>query len=445
MSDTIANGSDLSKQNPWPGLRAFGESDRDFFFGRERETAELLGLVQRSPVVVLYGQSGLGKTSLLQAGLFPRLKELNFLPFRVRLDHADNAPPLARQITLAVAAELDRAQIKGPRPSDGETLWEYFHRVDVDFWGPRNRLLTPVIVLDQFEEIFTLGHHSEISSARVAEFQKELEAQLEHRPPDAVRERLDAHPDEALRYDLKKQGVKFVITLREDFLPDLDPWRQRMPSLLPNRFRLEPMTGDQALEVVQRGGRDLVDEVVARDIVDFVSASQRKRSASALEEREVEPALLSVVCDALNLSRIEHGNARITADLLTAKREEIIQDFYERTFQGVDPRVRDWVEDRLLTSSGYRDRAALDDALRLGLPESDFDLLVNRRILHREERDGVIWLELTHDLLTDPAARSASRRKPRPSAKKPPPNAKRRSEANSAGRSWWSRSAACCW
>jgi tetratricopeptide (TPR) repeat protein len=413
MSDTIANGTDLTKQNPWPGLRAFGESDRDFFFGRERETAELLGLVQRSPVVVLYGQSGLGKTSLLQAGLFPRLKELNFLPFRVRLDHADNAPPLARQITLAVAAELDRAQIKGPRPSDGETLWEYFHRVDVDFWGPRNRLLTPVIVLDQFEEIFTLGHHSEISSARVAEFQKELEGQLEHRPPDAVRERLDAHPDEALRYDLKKQGVKFVITLREDFLPDLDPWRQRMPSLLPNRFRLEPMTGDQALEVVQRGGRDLVDEVVARDIVDFVSASQRKRSASALEEREVEPALLSVVCDALNLSRIEHGNARITADLLTAKREEIIQDFYERTFQGIDPGVRDWVEDRLLTSSGYRDRAALDDALRLGLPESDFDLLVNRRILHREERDGVIWLELTHDLLTDPAARSRAVREQR--------------------------------
>jgi tetratricopeptide (TPR) repeat protein len=413
MSAPIDTASELTKQNPWPGLRAFGENDRDFFFGRGRETLELLALVQRSPVVVLYGQSGLGKTSLLQAGLFPRLKELNFLPFRVRFDHGDDAPPLARQITLAVAAEFDRAQIKGPRPADGETLWEYFHRVDVDFWGPRNRLLTPVIVLDQFEEIFTLGHRSEKSSARAAEFQKELEAQLEHRPPDAVRERLEAHPDEALRYDLKKQAVKFVITLREDFLPDLDPWRDRMPSLLPNRFRLERMTGEQALDVILCGGGDLVDLAVARDIVDFVSASRRKRSARSLEEREVEPALLSVVCDALNLSRIEHGNARITADLLTAKREEIIQDFYERTFQGVDPRVRDWVEDRLLTSSGYRDRAALDDATQLGLPESDFDLLVNRRILHREERDGVIWLELTHDLLSDPAARSRAVREQR--------------------------------
>ena len=91
----------------------------------------------------------------------------------------------------------------------------------------------------------------------MAEFQKELESLLEHRPPDAVRERLEANPDEALRYDLKKQSVKFVITLREDFLADLDPWRERMPSLLPNRFRLERMTGQQALEVVQRGGSDL--------------------------------------------------------------------------------------------------------------------------------------------------------------------------------------------
>ena len=413
MSPAAIIPSELSKQNPWPGLRAFGENDRDFFFGREREAAELFGLVQRSSVVVLYGQSGLGKTSLLQAGLFPRLKTLDFFPVRVRFDHGDDAPPLAQQITAAVAEELDRLQITGPRAAPSETLWEYFHRRDVDFWGPRNRLLTPVVVLDQFEEIFTLGHRSEKSNARVTEFQKELESLLEHRPPDVVRERLEANPDDALRYDLKKQGVKFVITLREDFLADLDPWRERMPSLLPNRFRLERMTGGQALEVVQRAGSDVVDPSVARDIVDFVSTSRLKRSLSALEQRDVDPALLSVVCDGLNYSRISRGQARITADLLTAEREEIMKDFYERTFEGIDPRVRDWVEDRLLTSSGYRDRAALDDAKKLGLPEADFDVLVNRRLLHREERAGVIWLELTHDSLTDPASRSRAVREQR--------------------------------
>ena len=133
MNPATPNLADLSPQNPWPGLRAFTENDQEFFFGRERETADLLDLVQRSPVVVLYGQSGLGKTSLLQAGLFPGLKRLDFLPIHWRFDHSDSAPPLADQIKIAFSSELERANIKGPLPSPGDTLWEYFHRNDVDF------------------------------------------------------------------------------------------------------------------------------------------------------------------------------------------------------------------------------------------------------------------------------------------------------------------------
>src|ERR1700674_3369825 len=109
MNAVMLNPAELSSQNPWPGLRAFTESDRDFFFGREREAAELLGIVKRAPVVVLYGQSGLGKTSLLQAGLFPELKRLDFLPLRLRLDHGEDAPPLAQQILRALTSGLSRA------------------------------------------------------------------------------------------------------------------------------------------------------------------------------------------------------------------------------------------------------------------------------------------------------------------------------------------------
>ncbi|MGA7783445.1 MAG: hypothetical protein WB997_02265, partial [Candidatus Acidiferrales bacterium] len=431
MNPATPNLADLSPQNPWPGLRAFTENDQEFFFGRERETADLLDLVQRSPVVVLYGQSGLGKTSLLQAGLFPGLKRLDFLPIHWRFDHSDSAPPLADQIKIAFSSELERANIKGPLPSPGDTLWEYFHRNDVDFWGPRNRLITPVIVLDQFEEVFTLGQRTEETSRRVADFSAELEALLEHRPPEAVRERLEAHPDEAQQYNLRRQAVKFVIALREDFLADLDPWRVRMPSLLPNRFRLEPMTGAQALDVVQRAGSALTEPAIAREIVDFVSTSRRRQAARAMEQRDVEPAILSVVCDELNRRRAKLGQSKITADLLSGEREGIIRSFYERAFDGVDPRVRNWVEDELLTASGYRDRAALEDALRQGLPEADFDQLVNHRILHREERSGVVWLELTHDLLTDPASESRSLREQRrqaEAAKKQAEDAKKQKE-----------------
>jgi tetratricopeptide (TPR) repeat protein len=403
----------LSAQSPWPGLRPFNEDDRSFFFGRERETAELHALVQRSVVVVVYGQSGLGKTSLLQAGLFHHLRDVSLLPFRLRIDHGDAAPSASTQIKAALTAALDAAGVQGPRPGPDETLWEYFHRHDVDLWGARNRLIRPVIAFDQFEEIFTLGQRSEKAIARVAGLAADLESLLEHRAPDSVRARLEQRPEDGLKFDFQQEGVKFIISLREDFLAQLDTWRVRMPSLLPNRFRLERMTGGQALDVVQRAGGALVDPAVAKEVVDFVSRSQRRAQTGALQARNVEPALLSVVCDELNRRRLNRKQAQITPDLLSGEREGIIQGFYARAFEDVEPRARDWVEDELLTVSGYRDRAAQEDALRLGIRETDLDALVDRRILHREERDGVVWLELTHDLLTDPAYASRTQREQR--------------------------------
>ena len=104
-------GFTLSPQSPWPGLRPFGEDDRGFFFGREREATELLALVQRAVVVVVYGQSGLGKTSLLQAGLFPAVREVGLLPVRLRLDHAEQAPSMAAQVKAALITALDAAGV----------------------------------------------------------------------------------------------------------------------------------------------------------------------------------------------------------------------------------------------------------------------------------------------------------------------------------------------
>ncbi len=261
--------------------------------------------------------------------------------------------------------------------------------------------------------MFTLGQKSEAAAGRVAEFVGELASVLEHLPPEAIRDRLEADPEQALAYDFQRQAVKFIFSLREDFLPHLDAWQARMPSLLRRRFRLERMTGAEAFLVVRQAGSELVSPAVAREIVEFVSASQRKRSSRPVEQREVEPALLSVVCDELNRRRRERDQAQITPDLLTGEREGIIERFYERAFEGVPATVRDWVEDRLLTYAGYRQRAAWEDALKAGLPAEAFELLVDRRVLHREERDNVVWLELTHDLLSDPAAHSRALRQQR--------------------------------
>ncbi|HYN21762.1 MAG TPA: hypothetical protein VE078_12430, partial [Thermoanaerobaculia bacterium] len=70
----------LSPDNPWPGLDPFDETDRAYFHGRTAESGDLLRLVRREPLTVLFGRSGLGKTSLLKAGLFPLLRAEDSLP-----------------------------------------------------------------------------------------------------------------------------------------------------------------------------------------------------------------------------------------------------------------------------------------------------------------------------------------------------------------------------
>src|SRR3982074_3877911 len=84
--------------NPWLGLASFTEETRSFFFGRDEEVAELARRVQRKLLTVLFGQSGLGKTSILRAGLVPRLRAQGYCPVYVRIDYAAEAPQPAGEL-----------------------------------------------------------------------------------------------------------------------------------------------------------------------------------------------------------------------------------------------------------------------------------------------------------------------------------------------------------
>jgi ABC-type cobalamin/Fe3+-siderophores transport system ATPase subunit len=97
---TLPTSPPIDPANPWPGLATFTEEQSAYFFGRDAEARELTRRLERKTLTILFGQSGLGKSSLLQAGVFPRLRAEGYCPVYLRLDHNIQAAPLAEQIKV---------------------------------------------------------------------------------------------------------------------------------------------------------------------------------------------------------------------------------------------------------------------------------------------------------------------------------------------------------
>ena len=110
------------------GLQSYSEDQANIFFGRDEEIAGLTKLVKSNILTIVFGKSGTGKTSLLNAGVFPKLREDYCLPFRIRLEFRDDSPDLVTQIKNVLRTEIDKYGFKVESYPSTETLWEYFHK-----------------------------------------------------------------------------------------------------------------------------------------------------------------------------------------------------------------------------------------------------------------------------------------------------------------------------
>lgn len=401
--------------NPWLGLVSFTEDTRSYFHGREEEAAELGRRVQRKLLTVLFGQSGLGKTSILQAGLVPRLRPEGYCPVYVRLDYNPHSPPPSEQIKRAVfrATEAAGRWTKSGTAVSGETLWEFLHHRDDVLQDASGRTLTPILIFDQFEEIFTLAQTDEAGRKRAQEFLTDLADLVENRPPAALEARIDRDETDAARFDFARADYRILISLREDYLAHLEGLKAQMPSVTQNRMRLARMTGAQALSAVRRPAPELVSEPVAESIVRFVAGG------AALAVAEVEPSLLSLICRELNNARLARGHAEISADLLAGSRDTILSEFYERTLADQPVGVRVFVEDVMLTDSGFRESVAEERVRKgfaaAGAAEGALAQLVDRRLLRVEDRLDQRRVEITHDVLCSVIVASRNVRRERES------------------------------
>lgn len=380
------------------GLQSYSEAQAAQFFGRDGEIDRLTNLIKANTLTIVFGKSGTGKTSLLNAGVFPRLRKDYCLPFRIRLDFADDSPDLVSQIKSTLKTAIDKYGFRVESYPGAETLWEYFHKEQL--W----KSVTPILIFDQFEEIFTLGRKStRFTKTEVDAFWEELSDLVENSVPDRLKDRF-LNDQESLGFNYRVSKIKAVFSFREEFLPEFESITAQMPSLKYSRFRLLPMNGHQAYEVITKTWTNAIDAAQAQKIVGFFSAGEDQQ---AYELMTVEPSLLSQVCSLIEKERLQEGKEKISAEFLNRySKDFILRSIYEeamsesnRAVKAAAPAATDrpvnlFVEDKLITNEGYRTKYALS--------EQDRDLLPGIAVLKSKYfiRDEGKAIELTHDVLT---------------------------------------------
>ncbi len=192
------------QRSPFKFLDAYGSGDASIFFGRQREIDALYDLLTGAKLVVVYGASGIGKTSLIQCGLQSRYRDVDWLPVWVRRDG---------DINVALRQRLAEAADKPVAP-DAEIVGA----VRSVF---RRTLRPPYLIFDQFEEAFVLGSADE-------------------------RQRFFTDVAALIASDV---SCRVILSLREDYIAQLSNYEEIVPTLFETRLRVEAM-GPLALTAV---------------------------------------------------------------------------------------------------------------------------------------------------------------------------------------------------
>ena len=401
----------MAELNPYVGPRPFVETEHRFFFGRAEEVEILTSLAVARRASLLFAQSGAGKSSLLRAGLTPRLlrhrrlirgrETFQSLVSGIRIARVGSGREEANpqnifvQSTLlslqsdpaaAVSAELTLSDALGTwlMPKRQSPATDQPSGADPE---PIDEAPLPfLLVFDQFEELFT--RHTAFRHHREPFFKQVTQAVADH------------------------ECLRVLFSMREDYIAELTPYAHFLPEQLRPRFRLERLKGQAALDAITRpADRADVARPFETGVGEVLLANLRAGGAD-----DIEPILLQVVCKRLwqNLSAdagsIRNEDVRQHGDV-----DGALMDYYNDAVETVvrevqaggasmsQRRVRRFFSEALLTPARTRALVYRDDVngMTAGLPNAAIDILSRSdvNIVRGEARGQSRWYELSHDRL----------------------------------------------
>lgn len=382
------------KKYPFKFLDSYTRKDRDIFFGREDEVDSLYEMVFQSPIIVIYGVSGTGKTSLIQCGLANKFKPYDWLALFVRRGTNLN---VSLDKALCEAGEYNAPQEENDLSSENG-ITNLKEKIEAAYL---HSFLPIYLIFDQFEELYLLG-----SKKEQTQFIKVVK--------------------EILTVD---QPVKMIFVIREEFLGYLYEFEKAVPELMKKKLRVEAMNQEKVRQVIKGVSEYKISNVsIQAGEGDLIAEGIFNKIKGKDKTLTIQLPYLQMLLDKLYLN-ITNDKTRVKEAVFTSEAlnkigdiGDVMIDFLEEqasdirsnlsTIHGYVPLEDIWkILSHFVTLEGTKEPTKKDDlydhlpGMNLKLIDDAVDAFVSSRILRYSEKEELF--EITHDSL---AQRIASKR-----------------------------------
>lgn len=211
-------------QSPFKFLDAYEKEDEKTFFGRDREVDALYELIFETKLILLYGASGVGKTSIIRCGLANRFRSAQWMEMFVRKEDDIN-----KSLHRSVEARIRQSNAKAEVPENILDALQMLYLYN---------FIPVYLIFDQFEELFIFGTEPEQH-----DFFQFIQDILKSELP-----------------------VKVLLSMREEYIAQLSTFEKLVPSLFDHRIRVEPMPRTSLVEVIEGTTKAHHIEILQPDI-----------------------------------------------------------------------------------------------------------------------------------------------------------------------------------
>ncbi len=404
-------------QYRYPGTRSFQTSEAPLFHGREGDILSLLRMIRLENLVVLYGKSGLGKSSLLNAGILPALgKELDgYAVEEIRF----GARTEATQVSPLRVLE------KGIWPEDlHPSLIHEAPRSDQPWLHAKSRALAGgsshlFLVFDQFEELFSYPE------PEVHHFRSALAALMQEGTPLWLRQELIRNArsgnkqlsQEERAHLLAPLEIKVLITVRSDRLSLLDQFTTHLPNILVNLYELKPLGAAASRRAILQPAQQTGEQFISPAFSYSPAATALILQSLSNEAGEIEPFQLQLLCQYLEEKVIETPTLSVIEPTDFGGEEgvrDILHSYYERHLGqlSADEQMiaRRFIEEGLVVDGARAGMTAGSERKRFGVEPALLKKLLESRLIRTANIHlGKIY-ELSHDTLVEPVTRAKENR-----------------------------------